>query len=144
MHYMIRCNPMHPLYLYSALPVPYVPVRVTRGALVTHQYTFAPPRCRTLQYCWTFIPFSVSLWNHLTDLIFDGVGLAGFKSMYMLFIAVSCSIPLFILLFLHLPFFCLYHLKKKWYKLTHHGESRRSESSYIHTENGLVIVTKIF
>ena len=26
---LIRCNPMHPLY--GALPVPYVPVRVTRG-----------------------------------------------------------------------------------------------------------------
>ena len=109
MHYMIRCNSMHPFYLYSALPVPYVPVRVTRGGLVTHQYTFAPPRCRTSQYRWTFIPFSVSLWNHLTDPIFDGVGLVGFKSMYMIFIALSCSIPLSLLLFLHLSFFCLYH-----------------------------------
>ena len=30
MLYKIRCNPMHPLY--GALRVPYVPVRVTRGA----------------------------------------------------------------------------------------------------------------
>ena len=30
MLYKIRCNPMHPLF--GALPVPYVPVRVTRGA----------------------------------------------------------------------------------------------------------------
>ena len=45
MLYKIRCNPMHPLY--GALPVPYVPVRVTRGALVAHWYTFAPLRCRT-------------------------------------------------------------------------------------------------
>ena len=30
MLYKIRCNPMHPLY--GALPVPYVPVRVTLGA----------------------------------------------------------------------------------------------------------------
>ena len=36
--YMIRCNPMHPLY--SALPVPYVSVGVTSGALVAHnKYT---------------------------------------------------------------------------------------------------------
>ena len=56
-------------------------VRVTRGALVAHRYTYAPPRCRTLQYSRTFIPFSVSLWNDdLANSVFDGVGLAGFKS----------------------------------------------------------------
>ena len=31
MLYKIRCNPLHPLY--GALPVPYVPVRVTHAAL---------------------------------------------------------------------------------------------------------------
>ena len=42
MFYKIRCNPMHPLN--DALPgQAYVPVRVTRGALVTHRYTYAPP-----------------------------------------------------------------------------------------------------
>ena len=40
----IRCNPMHPLN--GAFPGPYVPVRVTRGALVAHRYTYAPPRCK--------------------------------------------------------------------------------------------------
>ena len=39
-----------------------------------------PPRCRTLQYRRTFIPFSVSLWNDLANSVIDGVGLAGFKS----------------------------------------------------------------
>ena len=34
MLYKIRCNSMHPLY--GALPVTYVPVRVTRGALIAH------------------------------------------------------------------------------------------------------------
>ena len=33
----IRCNPMHPLN--HAILGPYVPVRVTRGVLVTHRYT---------------------------------------------------------------------------------------------------------
>ena len=56
--FKIRCNPVHPLN--GALPEPYVPVRVTRGALVAHRYTYAPPRCRTLQYSRTFILFSVS------------------------------------------------------------------------------------
>ena len=54
MLYKIRCNPMHPIY--GALPVPYVPVRVTRGALIPHRYTYAPPSCRTTQYRRTFIP----------------------------------------------------------------------------------------
>ena len=59
MLYKIRCNPMHPLC--GALPVPCVPVRVTRGTLIAHRYTYVPPRCRTLQYRRTFILFSVSL-----------------------------------------------------------------------------------
>ena len=63
MLYKIRCNPVHPLN--GALPGPYVPVRVTRGALVVHWYTYAPPHCRTSQYSRTFIPLSVSLRNDL-------------------------------------------------------------------------------
>ena len=47
MLYKIRCYPVHPLN--GALLGPYVPARVTRGALVAHRYTYAPPRCRTLQ-----------------------------------------------------------------------------------------------
>ena len=73
-----RCNPVHPLN--GSLPGPYVPVWVTRGALVAHRYNYTPPRCRTLQYSRTFIPFSVSLWNDLANSVFDGVGLAGFNS----------------------------------------------------------------
>ena len=41
MLYKMRCNPVHPLN--GALPGPYVPVWVTRGALVAHRYTYAPP-----------------------------------------------------------------------------------------------------
>ena len=44
MLYKIRCNPLHPLN--DSLPGPYVPVWVTRGALVAHRYTYAPPRCK--------------------------------------------------------------------------------------------------
>ena len=78
MLYKLRCNPVHPLN--GALPGPCVPVRVTRGALVAHRCTYARPRCRTLQCRRTFIPFSVSHWNDLANPVFDGVGLAGFKS----------------------------------------------------------------
>ena len=78
MLYKIGCNPMHPLY--GALPVPYVPVRVTRSAVIAHRYIYAATRCRTSQYRRTFVPVYVSLWNNLSDPVFDGVGLAGFKS----------------------------------------------------------------
>ena len=78
MLYKIRCQPVHPIN--GALPGPYVSVRGTRGALVAHRYTDAPPRCRTSQYSRAFIPLLVSLWNDLANPVFDGVGLAGFKS----------------------------------------------------------------
>ena len=45
MLYKIRCNQMHPLCV--ALPVPYMTVWVTSGAVIAHQFTYAPPRCRT-------------------------------------------------------------------------------------------------
>ena len=69
---------MHPLY--GALPKPYLPVRVTRGAGIAHWYTCEPPRYRTSQYHRTIIPLSVSLWNDHGDPVYDGVELAFFKS----------------------------------------------------------------
>ena len=78
MLYKIRFNPVHPIN--GALPGPHVPAWVTRGALVAHRYTYAPLRFRTSRYSRTFIPFSVSFWNDLANPVFDGVGLAGFKS----------------------------------------------------------------
>ena len=82
----IRCNPMHPLY--GALREPDVPVLVTRGAVIAHRYTYAPLRCRTSQYRRTVISLSVSLRNDLGDRVFDGVGLAGFKSSVSAFLLV--------------------------------------------------------
>ena len=76
--FKIKSNPMHPLS--CELPLPYVPAQVTLGALVTHRHSFAPPCCKTSQYRRSFVPLSVSLWNDLSDPVFDGVGLAGFKS----------------------------------------------------------------
>ena len=66
--------------LNGALPIPYVPVRVTRGALVAHRYTNALNHCRTSQYRMIFILLSVTLWNDLANSVFDGVGLSGYKS----------------------------------------------------------------
>ena len=54
MLYKIRCNPVHPIN--GAPPGPHVPVRVARGALVAHRYTYAPPLCTTLQHSRTSFP----------------------------------------------------------------------------------------
>ena len=64
----IRCNPMHPLH--GALPEPYVSVRVTLGAVITHPYTYAHHRCRTSQYhriFYSHVSISVeeSWWPHI-------------------------------------------------------------------------------
>ena len=78
MLFKIKSNPMHPLS--GALPLPSMPARVTRGALVAHRHSFAPPRCRTSHYRRSFVPHSVSLWSDISDTVFDCVVLAGFKS----------------------------------------------------------------
>ena len=93
MVYKIRCNQMHPLN--GALPGPYVPVLVSRGALVAHRYTYAQLRCRTSQYRWTFVPLSVSRrWNDLADSVFDDVRLTGFKSRANSFILAKAALSL--------------------------------------------------
>ena len=76
--FKINSNPMHPLS--GALPLPHVPAHVNRGALVAHRHSFAPPHCRNSQYSRSFAPLLVSLWNDLSDPVFESVGLAGFKS----------------------------------------------------------------
>ena len=81
---------MHPLS--GALPLPYVPARITRGALVAHRHSFEPPCCRTSQYHRSFVPLSVSLWNDLSDPVFDGVGLAGFKIRANAFLLASSAL----------------------------------------------------
>ena len=86
MLFKIKSNPRHPLS--GGLPLPHVPARVTRGALGAHRHSFMPPRCRTSQYRRTFVPLSVSLWNDLSDPVFDGVGLEGFKSRANTFLLV--------------------------------------------------------
>ena len=106
MVHKIRCNPMHPLY--GALPVPYVPVRVIRGSVIAHRHTYASPRCRTAQYCRTFIPLPVSLWNDLFVPVFDGVGLAGFKRRAKVFLLAIAPRSLFVSSCFPFPFFILW------------------------------------
>ena len=38
-----RSVTLHIVPLYGALPEPYLPVRVTRGAVISHRYTYASP-----------------------------------------------------------------------------------------------------
>ena len=61
MLFKIKSNSMLPFPLSRAFPLPYMPARVTRGALVAHRHSFAHPHCRTSQYRRTFVPLSVSL-----------------------------------------------------------------------------------
>ena len=93
MLYKIRCNPMHPLS--GAL---HVLVRVTHSAVIAHRYTYEPPYCRTSEYSRSFIPLSVSLWNDLSDLIFDGWDWWVSRAGPMPFYWPICSLP-----------FCLFH-----------------------------------
>ena len=83
---------MHPLN--DILPGPYVPVRVTCSALVAHRYTYAPPRCRASKYRRTFVALSVSLWYDLADPVFDGMGLASFKSRANVFLLTYAALSL--------------------------------------------------
>ena len=98
--YKIRCNPMHPLN--DALPGLYVPVRVNRGALVAHRYTYAQPRCRTKEdHLWQnlavphaiYSPLSVSLERSCLPCI-RWCGTGGFQEQCQcLVIGLSCSTP---------------------------------------------------
>ena len=90
--------------LNGALLRPYEPVRVTRGAVVVQRYTYTSPLCRTSQYGRTFILLAVSLWNDLANPVFDGVRLAGFKSIAnVFFIGLNRSIPTVCSLLLFFP-----------------------------------------
>ena len=106
-----QVQPVHPFN--GALPGPYVPARVTRGALGAHRYTYAPPRCRTLQYSKTFIPFSVSFWNNLANPSIRWCGTGGFQEQgQCFFIGMSCSIPTIV--FYSFSFFFSVHRLVLW------------------------------
>ena len=69
---------MHPLD--GALHVTYVPVRVTRGAVIAQRYVIRLPVAEPYSMRRSFIPLSVFLWNDLGDPVLDGVEQASFKS----------------------------------------------------------------
>ena len=73
MLFQIKSIPMH--LLSGALPFKYV-----GGAFIANNHSFALPSFRTSQHSRTFVPISVSLRNDLGCPVYEGVGLAGFKS----------------------------------------------------------------
>ena len=97
MLYMIMCNPMHPLY--GALPVSYVTVQITRGPVIDHRCTYAPPRGRTSQHRRTFISRQYLCGMILMSpysMVWDWrVSRGGPMPFYWL----SCSLPILLLLF---------------------------------------------
>ena len=93
---------MHPFN--DTLPGLYVPVRVTRGALVAHRYTYAPPRFRTSKKRRT----SILLWNDLADLLFNGMGFQEQGQCFL--IGISCSMPSLVLYYFSLSLLPLYRL----------------------------------
>ena len=105
----IRFKSIHPSY--SAPPVPYEPVRVTRGAFFAHRNTYELPRCRISQYRNTSLFLSASLWNDLVHPVFDGVGLAGVKSTQPMFFCLlkllaPFTVPFPFLFFLSICWYC--------------------------------------
>ena len=89
MLYKIGCNLLHPLY--GALPVPYVLVRVHVALRLQIGTLMCLLTAEPLSIAGLLFPFSVSLWNDLSDPIFDGVGLTGFKSRANAFLMVTIA-----------------------------------------------------
>ena len=85
--------------MHNVPPLPYVPSRVTRCALVVHRHSFAPPRHRTFMYLRTFVPLSVFLWNDIAKFMHDGVEQAGFKSIDNAFLLAYSALSFCLLLF---------------------------------------------
>ena len=121
--------------LNDALPGSYVPVRVILGALGRFKNAvacFQPPSL-FIGKVWVPVmligmhigilmsrhgvpqdfcsPLSQSLWNDLADPVFNGVGLAGFKSrVNAFFTGMSCSIPTIVYYYFFLSLLSVYRL----------------------------------
>ena len=88
----------------------YVPVRVTDGPLVTHRYTYAPPRWRTSQdFCSLLsVPLELSCWPCIRR-----CGTGEFQEQgQFFFIVLSCTIPTIVFYCFPFSFF----LYVGWYR----------------------------
>ena len=75
MMYKITCNLMN--RFYGALPVPYVPVWVTRGAVISHRYNFmllaAVPRSLPALHCQPSLIIIITLESNVQSIKFSSV-----------------------------------------------------------------------
>ena len=78
MIYKIRANSEHSVNQW--MPPPFVPGRLTRGAVAAHEQSVSLWRAKTSQIARTFVPRVSRLWNGLTSAVFDDVDLVRFKS----------------------------------------------------------------
>ena len=100
---------MHPLN--DALTEPYLPVLVTRGALVAHRYTYDSASLQNLAVPQNFCAPTMLIWNDLGDPVLDGVELTGFKSRAnAFFIGLSCSISTIVFYYFFLSRISVYRL----------------------------------
>ena len=103
--YKVRRNPMHPLN--GALPGPYVPVRVTRGALVEHQtliHRLAAEHRSTAGLLFPFRCLSGTILLTPNTMVWDWRVREG----PMLFYWPKLLYPYYnLLLFFHFSYFCL-------------------------------------
>ena len=97
MLFKIKSNPC----ILGALPLSYVPLRVIRGAL---EALVRASSLKDFSVSQKLCALSVSLWNDLSDPVFDGVGLAGFKSRTNAFLLARSALS-FLSLFLSFSFF---------------------------------------
>ena len=75
--YRIFNSNCHPLKQFL---LPHVATRATRSGLASHNNRLVVPRCKTVQFSRSFVPFSVQLWNNLPADVFECCSLSGFKA----------------------------------------------------------------
>ena len=108
MLYKIRCNPVHPLN--GALPGPYVPARVTRGALVAHRYTMHHLAAEPCSTAGLLFP-SRCLSGTILLTPYSMVWAEWFQEQgQCCFIGLSCSIPAIVIYSLSLSLLSVYRL----------------------------------
>ena len=83
--------------------------RVTRGGRVAQRYTYAPLRCRTCSTAGLLFPSECpSEMIFLT--VFDGVGVAGFKSRANVFLLAYAALSLLVFYYFSLSLLSVYRL----------------------------------
>ena len=92
--YKGKCNPLHPLYIYGALSVRYVPVRVTRGASLMRVLAAEPRSVVGLFFNFQYLCGRISV-NPYSMVWYFRISRAGSMSLY----SHSCSLPFRVLLF---------------------------------------------